>query len=45
MERRRTVFDANGFSRANATYVGFGVARTDPKALRMIVAHPFLGAS
>jgi len=30
------VFDANGSSRAKAAYVGFGVARTGPKALRMI---------
>jgi hypothetical protein len=45
LEHWRTVFGANGPSRANAAYLGFGIARTGPKALRMIVAHPFLGAS
>jgi hypothetical protein len=45
MERWRTVFDANGSSPANVTFVAFGIARTSPKAVRMIVAHPFLGAS
>ena len=35
LERWRTVLDANGSSRANVTFAGFGVARTDPKALRM----------
>ena len=45
LERWRTVFGAIGSSRANAAYLGFGIARTGPKALRMIVAHPFLGAS
>ena len=32
LERWQTVFDANGSSRANVIFVGFGIARTGPKA-------------